>query len=614
MPNSNKEKEIIEYFEPLPGEPPTDTLIVQHNDLITCRWPDLKLWESRIFFAALALIHKKDKNFKPTKIPITLLENMYNARVSKYDVIVKSNENLRKKSFFIKNEKEEVGINLFQLLGQSNESKDLKDGYIRFQINTLLEKYLLNLTTNFTKAELSNFIKLNQSCSRQLYLFFRSTLIKTTKVIKVITFDDLSNMLNKTYTNFSQLERKIIKPSVKEINEETDLSITYKGLKRGRKIAIIEFTIKIKNNSIKVNLSENEEEINKNIKNRLELITQLQHYGQLNIKVLDKLIHKHGLDNVIDEVRYACQNIKDMDNVNTLKNPIGYILKSVKDQVFHKKEDTDAKPKEQSPNLFDAADKEQQQNNDQTKEAVSTDNITPESPPEIDIEISEDRICKHLWNRVNYDIFNNRDSIYKYYKNIDKNTDEKLQLLSDLMNNDYYKKLNKPGFGILNNFVQNHRIPFVSDNTFWKYLHGLVFINKYYEKEYKIEDIFSDEEKAEIQKKVQAEQTKNEPLLTEADLKQMLKKLKNEHKKEIDLNTGLSAFYKKLKVYTSDNDERLINSFIQPKLAVIFRDRKNWYIINKFSLPTLTNEFETILTEIKNRKSDKLSRRNMGKL
>jgi len=601
MSKSNKEKEIIEYFEPLPGEPAAKRLIVQHNDLITCRWPDLKLWESRIFFAAIALIHKNDKKFKPTKIPISLLENLYNVRVNKYDVIIKANESLRKKSFLLKDKKEEIGINLFQLLGQSNESKDLKDGYIRFQINDLLEKYLLNLTESFTKSELSNFIKLNQSCSRQLYLFFRSTLIKTTKVIKAITFDDLSNMLNKTYTNFSQLERKIIKPSVKEINEETDLSITYKGLKRGRKIAIIEFTIKIKNNSIKVNLSENEEEINKNIKNRLELITQLQHYGQLNIKVLDKLIHKHGLDNVIDEVRYACQNIKDMDNVNTLNNPIGYILKSVKDQVFHKKEDTDAKPKEQSPNLFDAADKEQQQNlenNDQAKKAVTTDNITPKSPPEKDIEISEDRIFQYLWNDIIFDLDNNQTKIIKYYKNIGKNLDEKLQLLSDFLNNDYYKSKSKPSYKIINNWVQKHTIPSEENKEFGTYLHALIFINRYYLAEYDVENILSEEEKAAIEQKAEEERKKNEPLLTQSALKQLLKQLKKEVRKEIDLNTGLTEFYEKLKVYATDNDERLIKSYIEPKLATIFSDTENWYVKNKFSLATLTANFETILNQI----------------
>lgn len=597
MSKSDKEKEIIEYFEPLPGEPTPERLIVQHNDLITCRWPDLKLWESRIFFAAIALIHKNDKKFKPTKIPISLLETIYNVRVNKYDVIVKANENLRAKSFLLKDKNEEIGINLFQLLGQSNESKELKDGYIRFQINALLEKYLLNLTDTFTKAELSNFIKLNQSCSRQLYLFFRSTLIKNTKAVKAISFDDLSNMLNKNYTSFAQLDRKIIKPSVQEINKETDLTITYKGLKRGRKIATIEFTINIKNNSIKIDLSENEETINKNIKSRNELIIQLQHYGQLNIKVLDKLIYKYDLDNVISEVKYAVQHIKDMDNVSTLKNPIGYILKSVKDQVYYTKENN--KPiEQQSPNLFDAAtDKQQQLNleeNDQTKEAVRTD-----ATASIDFEITDDRIFNYLWKDVRDNLKQNAVNILEYYKNIDKNIDEKLQLLSDFLNNDYYKSRKKPAFAIINNWVQNHTIPSDKDDEFGTYLHALVFINRYYLKQYKIENILSAEEILEAEQKAEAERKKNEPLLTEAGLKRLLKNLKKDSGKEIDLETGLTELYKKLNVYAKADEERLIKSFIEPKLAAIFLDTDSFWVKNHFSLPTITKRFESILNKIK---------------
>jgi len=83
----------------------------------------------------------------------------------------------------------------------------------------------------------------------------------------------------------------------------------------------------------------------------------------------------------------------------------------------------------------------------------------------------------------------------------------------------------------------------------------------------------------------------------------LLKELKKEGGKEIDLTKGLTAFYEKLKTYAKENDERLIKSFIEPKIASIFFDKNNWFVINKFSLPTLTAKFEEILNGIKNRRN-----------
>jgi len=84
----------------------------------------------------------------------------------------------------------------------------------------------------------------------------------------------------------------------------------------------------------------------------------------------------------------------------------------------------------------------------------------------------------------------------------------------------------------------------------------------------------------------------------------LLKELKKEGGKEIDLTKGLTAFYEKLKTYAKENDERLIKSFIQPKLAAIFSDTGNFWVINHLSLPTLTNKFETILNNIAIEKSN----------
>lgn len=50
------------------------------------------------------------------------------------------------------------------------------------------------------------------------------------------------------YKVFSDFNRRVLKPAVKEINEKTDIQASYKGIKRGVEYIQVEFTIKIKSN------------------------------------------------------------------------------------------------------------------------------------------------------------------------------------------------------------------------------------------------------------------------------------------------------------------------------------------------------------------------------
>ena len=581
MPNSNKEKKIIEYFEPVPGEPLPKRLIVQDNKLVNCTWPDLNVWESRIFFAALALIHKKDEKTMLTKLPISELERIYNVRVNKYDSIIKANKSLIDKKFSFEDDKGAGGIPLFQF---GYATHDLKNGYIMFKINELLENYLLNLKSNFTKAEFVNFINLNVKNSKQLYLIIRSKLVNTTHKKFTISFDDLNKKLNKNYKSFSQLDRAVISKCIKEINKFTDLNVKYIALNRfnrkaskNEKVTAIEFTI-VLNNII---------EGNYNLKDREHIIVQLQKYGKLNIKVLDDLIDEYSFDTVKEEMEYALENVNGKKNI---KNKIGFIIQSVKDRNYH------------NANEYELT---KQQLKLDFEPPVEKKTVTPsiENNANIITEITDDRILNYLWYDVQNDFEYKPKEILIYYKNIGKNKDEKLQLLSDFLNNDYYKSKSKPSYKIINNWVQKHTIPSEENKEFGTYLHALIFINRYYLAEYDVENILSEEEKAAIEQKAEEERKKNEPLLTEADLKHLLKELKKEGGKEIDLTKGLTAFYEKLKTYAKENDERLIKSFIEPKIASIFFDKNNWFVINKFSLPTLTAKFEEILNGIKNRRN-----------
>ena len=47
----------------------------------------------------------------------------------------------------------------------------------------------------------------------------------------------------KTYENFAAFKRRILEPAMKEINEYTDLHLTYEPITKGRKVVKIKFHI-----------------------------------------------------------------------------------------------------------------------------------------------------------------------------------------------------------------------------------------------------------------------------------------------------------------------------------------------------------------------------------
>ena len=61
---------------------------------------------------------------------------------------------------------------------------------------------------------------------------------------KTFDIDDLKAQLFAPYTNFKDFRRKVLEVATKEINEYTDIEITWEPIAKGRKVVKVEFTIK----------------------------------------------------------------------------------------------------------------------------------------------------------------------------------------------------------------------------------------------------------------------------------------------------------------------------------------------------------------------------------
>ena len=119
-------------------------------------------------------------------------------------------------------------------------------GIVEITIPKKVMPYLYGIMQGgYTRFELYQILALKSVYSMMLYELMKSYAFR--KVI-VISINDLRKYLSveDKYTDFRDFRRKLLAPSLKEIEEFTNLTVTYKPIREGRSYVAIEFCIKTK--------------------------------------------------------------------------------------------------------------------------------------------------------------------------------------------------------------------------------------------------------------------------------------------------------------------------------------------------------------------------------
>ena len=111
-----------------------------------------------------------------------------------------------------------------------------------------LVPYLFDLKNRFTSYGLRNILCMKSQYSIRLYELLKSYKIQVTKTFTIEEFKKLLMIEDiKSYNRFPSLKQKVLEPAMKEINEYTDIDVTYREILKGRKVIKLEFHIKDKN-------------------------------------------------------------------------------------------------------------------------------------------------------------------------------------------------------------------------------------------------------------------------------------------------------------------------------------------------------------------------------
>ena len=213
----------------------------QHNAITTARYEYSEL-QLDLFFYLLSML-KKDKTDGVYEIVVKDLSAM-TGKEYKYGYLRKATEEMGSRMFEVSTAKSYKQLWMFQRVEYM-----IGEGRIEIRFSDDIKPYLFDLKDNFTSFELYAALRLGSKYAKRIYALCSQWRDKGQT--QTFSLDELKKMLallddkgNEQYRQIGQFKQFVLDESVKQINQHTDLQISYALQKRGRSFQNITFTVK----------------------------------------------------------------------------------------------------------------------------------------------------------------------------------------------------------------------------------------------------------------------------------------------------------------------------------------------------------------------------------
>jgi plasmid replication initiation protein len=215
---------------------------VRHSNAITSARHELSATQLDLYFMLLSLL--KPNHINRYEISVKQIENL-TGRSWNYQQLKDATLDLIGKVFEIE---EPDGLLQVSMLSSAKYVKGT--GKIQLTIAEELKPYLVDLKNNFTSFQLYSVLSMSSKYAKWLYVQFSRW--KDIGVLKVeleelkfkLNLKDPAGKAPEQYKQWGQFKDNVLEPSMRQINEHSDLEIKYTTEKIGKKINKILFYIK----------------------------------------------------------------------------------------------------------------------------------------------------------------------------------------------------------------------------------------------------------------------------------------------------------------------------------------------------------------------------------
>ena len=211
--------------------------VTKSNDLIDASYK-LNVQAQKLVLACLSKVDPRKE--VPAQITITALEfgelmdipnarrDLYKAADTLFDALITVSEG---------NETSRIRW------VQKDVKKHKGEGAVTIYWTNDVLRYISQLKSRFTTYKLRNIANLQSAHSIRLYELLMKFNATNERIIYLADFKSALGLSDK-YSQFKILNRDVIKPSVDELNQSSDLIIKYETIKKGRSVVALSFEFK----------------------------------------------------------------------------------------------------------------------------------------------------------------------------------------------------------------------------------------------------------------------------------------------------------------------------------------------------------------------------------
>ena len=296
------------------GKAKNHHLVTKHNGLVEAKYR-LSLQEQRLIAFMCAEIKPEDEDFKPYRFRIKDFAELIGLEGQNYySELKKITRHLISKVLTLKQ-----GNKLIQVAWLSSAVYHEKEGWIDLKFAPELKPYLLKLKSYFTQYQLGEVLRLRSKYAFRLYELCKKNELLGKYKYEIEELRELLGVKKGELKQWVHFKQRCLEKAIKEINEKTDLHVSYKAEKLGRRFKWVILKIEKKEDK----KSEYEIEDDTPIKELLKLLPVGEREKKTIQRALIKAYKKHGLEYCRRNIEYA--------NEFATKNYRIFLIKALKE-------------------------------------------------------------------------------------------------------------------------------------------------------------------------------------------------------------------------------------------------------------------------------------------
>lgn len=223
-----------------------NSLVEKSRFLIGMQAPDYELGELQILDTYLARINARDPKTQAVTFTKEEYESLMGLIDSRPETLIKRTKGLLGKVVTIPRADGKKGWTQLTLFTKAECIQDDYGGYVvNLKCNPDLESVFFNIEeVGYLRYRLKNILPLTSKHSMLMYIYFKDNLFRKTFEVDLKQFrETLGVHKMKTYESFKYFKRDVLDKGLLELNEKTDIKVSYERKTRGKLTTGLIFTV-----------------------------------------------------------------------------------------------------------------------------------------------------------------------------------------------------------------------------------------------------------------------------------------------------------------------------------------------------------------------------------